>query len=534
MPAFFAEVFVKQYSVQIRAALDDDERALRKKAVAALGIDKAEVERVEVLRKSIDARRAMVQFSYTMIVTVEDHVRVCRNATEYIEPVLLPPCPGNQKLRGKAVVVGAGPCGLFAALELAKYGYQPLILERGQDIHARTQQVDSFFAGGTHDEENNVLFGDGGAGTFSDGKLTSRSKDARTLLVLREFVKAGAPADILIQAKPHVGTDVLKGVIQSLKERIISLGGVFLNGAKLNDFRTKDGSLTTVGFCCQGKQEWVDCNALVLAIGHSARDTYQLCREKGIQMIFKPFAVGVRIEHPQAYLNQRQYGPFYGHPKLGAAEYALTARYQDRGVYTFCMCPGGMVIPSVSESGMLCVNGMSMHARDGQNGNAAVVVQVRQEDCGNDCFAGIALQRRMEQSAYAYHKGYVAPAQRVEDFLAKRTTKAWGDILPSYPRGTAFADLNTILPDFVAQGVQAGVRAFDRKMHGYAMPDAVLTAPETRTSAPVRILRDTEMQASIRGIFPAGEGAGYAGGIVSAAADGISAAHRLIETFATK
>ena len=390
-----------------------------------------------------------------------------------------------------------------------------------------------FFQGGAHDEDNNVLFGDGGAGAFSDAKLTARRRDAATDFVFEMLIDHGAPEKIGYEHRPHLGTDGITGIVENIKQDVIRLGGRWINGAKAIGFGKKNGALTQVHYQKDGQRMTMPADCAVLAIGHSARDTYTMLHQSGIAMAFKPFAVGLRIEHPQQWLNHVQYGAYADHPKLGAADYALTAKHNTRGVYTFCMCPGGMVIPSVSEKGHLCVNGMSYAQRNGQNANAAIVIQVLQGDCGAGPLAGIAFQRRYEKQAFALSQNYAAPVQRLGDFIRDQRSSPPKRIMPSYPRGTVLINLRDCLAPFVYDGILHGIAQFDKKLKGFAMEDAVLTGVETRTSAPVRILRRDDMQCErLRGLYPAGEGAGYAGGIVSAAADGVKCAQRIAAQYA--
>lgn len=519
--------------VQVTQSLDCQKSELPCAAARALGIDAAQVAGLQILRQSIDARRGQVRLSYTLAVQVKQGVRLRGNVQTVAPPQRPALVRGDRPMPHRPVVIGAGPCGLFCALALAQHGYRPIVLERGQDVRNRRQQVQAFFAGAPHQEENNVLFGDGGAGAFSDGKLTARGRDGFADLVLQGLMAHGAPREIGYLAKPHIGTDRLTDVIARLKQHIVQMGGSWHNGAHVVDLGVRDGRLYKVIYRCGGQVVHLPCTQAVLATGHSARDVYAMMQRLGAQLAFKPFAVGVRVEHPQAMIDRVQYGAYAGHPALGAAEYALTAQVGTRGVYTFCMCPGGMVVPSISQGGHLCVNGMSEHARDGENANAAVVVQVRQEDCGAEALSGVAFQQQWEKRAYDYARDYVAPAQRLDDFLAHRKTVGFGDVRPSYPRGVAGAELNALLPAFVAQGLAGAFAQFGRKLRGFDRPDAVLTGVEMRTSAPVRILRGEDRQApGIGGLYPAGEGAGYAGGIVSAGADGIRTAFQIMTAFA--
>ncbi len=524
---------MKSVSIGIPLSLDDDEGQLPKMVIERLGLSQRDILATDIVKKSIDARKNRVRFLYTLDITVPANAHIPSDVQPVKDRQPLVVYSGASKLPYPPVVIGAGPCGLMAALVLAQQGYKTIVLERGGDVEKRKKQVERFFNGGMHDGQNNVLFGDGGAGTFSDGKLTARRHDAYADFVLRALIDHGAPDEIRYVNKPHLGTDVLTDIVQRLKRDIIQAGGQWINGARVDGFCQKSGSLTEVLYTKDGQHTGVPAVCAILAIGHSARDTYAMLRESGIAMAFKPFAVGLRIEHPQHVIDRAQYGSYAGHEKLGAADYALTAKHGGRGVYTFCMCPGGMVIPSISEAGHLCVNGMSGSTRDGQNANAAVVVQVSKEDCGQDVFAGIEFQRHYEKIAYGMTDDYAAPVQRLKDFLLDRKSTEINQVVPSYPRGYVLSNLRNCLPPFAYSGIAHGIGQFDRNLSGFAMDDAVLTGVEMRTSAPVRIIRREDRQSeALLGLYPAGEGAGYAGGIISAAADGIRSACSIASQYA--
>jgi uncharacterized protein len=518
----------------IKLSLDQEEGQVKKAAAGKLRVSPEDFQSFRITKQSIDARRkpeiylvysVLVEVKGKLRATVDGDVRPVEETPE--EPML----PGNGILNHRPVVVGSGPAGLYAGLILAQHGYRPIVIERGESVERRAQKVESYWQRGALDRETNVQFGEGGAGTFSDGKLTTRINDRRCEKVLEEFHRSGAPEEILYKAKPHIGTDILKHVVVDLRNRICSLGGEVRFCSKLTGVKIKDESIR--GITINDREE-IDCEVLVLAIGHSARDTFQMLHTIGIGFIQKPFSIGVRIEHPQEIINKAQYGLAVGHPVLGAADYQLFYKTGERTVYSFCMCPGGLVVASASEPDTIVTNGMSEFARNRENANSALVVSVGPGDFGGSHpLAGVEFQRRWEKAAFqAGGRDHAAPIQRLEDFLAAGGTGRLGSVKPSYTGKTQVADLNDCLPDFVREPMKESIGYFDRKLKGFGMKDAVLTGVETRTSSPVRIPRNDLLEAEgIRGLYPAGEGAGYAGGIVSAAVDGIRIAEQIIRTY---
>jgi uncharacterized protein len=497
-----------------------------------LNIDKSEIMAHTLMRKSVDGRKKNdIRYKYTFRLSLSDKTGKALLADKKIElptaKSLDPVVFGQDKLDGKVVVVGAGPCGLFATHTLLKMGYPVLLIERGKPIEQRRKDVDALHSKGKLDANSNVCFGEGGAGTFSDGKLTTRTKDLRAKSVLETFVRCGAKADILYEAKPHLGTDGMQAMIKKIRAEIIDLGGEVVFEAKLTDVKIKDGQIIGVTYHKDASDTTIDTNAVVMATGHSAKDTFRMLHASDVFLEKKATAVGLRVEHRRSFIDDCQHADFKKY--LGAAEYALTAKHNGRGVYSFCMCPGGTIVCSASDEGHLCTNGMSDSDRAGENSNAAVVVNVKTDDVPDHPLAMLDFIDGIEKKAYI--DGFIAPTQQVKDYINGNVSKRMGGITPSYPIGTQMMDLNTLLPDFINESLKAGLEIFDRRIRGF-IKNGLFTGVETRTSSPVRITRDKDFQSTnIKGLFPAGEGAGYAGGIVSAAVDGIKVAEKVAERF---
>ncbi len=532
---------------ELKLPLDHAEDALPALIAQTLGIATAVIQTFHIHKRSFDARKAELLKVYIVDVALADVSQ---------EPLLLARHAGNPHILpspdmayrpvGQApaglplrpVVIGFGPCGIFAALLLAQMGFKPIVLERGKTVRQRTKDTWGLWRKNVLNPESNVQFGEGGAGTFSDGKLYSQIKDPRHLgrKVMQEFVKAGAPADILYEAHPHIGTFKLVKVVENMREQIIALGGEIRFEQRVTDVLIENGPSSkhlrglTVLEQATGQSYELRADQVIMALGHSSRDTFAMLHERGVYIEAKPFSIGFRVEHPQGIIDRARWGRHAGHPSLGAAEYKLVHHASNgRSVYSFCMCPGGTVVAATSEPGRVVTNGMSQYSRNERNANAGIVVGIDPRDYPGDALAGIALQRRLESHAFVLGGGnYEAPGQLLGDFVAGRPSKALGSIMPSYKPGVVIGDLSSALPGYAIEAMREAFPAFGQKIKGFDTHDAVLTGVETRTSSPIRISRGEDLQSlNVRGLYPAGEGASYAGGILSAGVDGIKVAEAL-------
>lgn len=529
-----------------RGIISSQEKELVIEAAAkSLHIKKENITRLFIDKKSLDARKKdQINFVYR-IYMVTDGInekktlsRYGKNDVKYIEGNNIDIIENNEILyetpkanNEKIIVVGMGPAGMFAALELAEAGMKPVVIERGSDVDTRQNKVESFWNGGKLDTECNVQFGEGGAGTFSDGKLNTMVKDKSgyNKKVLKTFVRYGAPEEILYLQKPHIGTDKLRDVVKAIRNRITELGGKVLFDTKLENVIYDENVLTEIEIT-DGRK--IKCDKLILATGHSARDTFYMLNDRGVDMEAKPFAVGVRVEHPQEIIGMNQYGELY--KSLPVADYKLTYTTKSgRGVYSFCMCPGGYVVNASSENGRLAVNGMSNYLRDSENANSAIVVTISPSDFGGDSpLSGIEFQRKWEEAAYNAAGGMI-PVQLLSDFNEGKISTSFGDVKPQTKGGYKFGNVRKSLPDFIGDAISEGMNAFDKRIKGFGRDDALILGIESRTSSPVKILRDESLQSNIKGIYPCGEGAGYAGGITSAAMDGIRVAKEILSGIGT-
>ncbi len=526
---------------QLKLAPDHTQEELARKIARTLKAPEEAVLGWEIVKKSIDARKKPeIFFVYTIWVRMKREKDVVKKARNQNVSLVAPPEyrmpePGKEPLRRRPVIIGSGPAGLFCGLALARAGYRPLILERGRSVEERVRDVEAFWKGGSLNPESNVQFGEGGAGTFSDGKLNTLVKDpeGRGRAVLKTFVEAGANPDILYMHKPHIGTDVLRRVVVQIRREIQAHGGEIRFQSGVTDFQIEDGRLE--GVVINGREE-LPVQAAVLAVGHSARDTFERLWQLRVPMEAKAFAMGLRIEHPQQMIQLARYGEGPYGPYLPAADYKVTHRAENgRGIYSFCMCPGGYVVNASSEPGRLAVNGMSLRARDGRNANSAMIVTVKPEDFASYCperpaLSGMELQRRLEELAWQLCGGRI-PVQLLGDFETGKDSVALGETEPQTMGGWDFGSLRQILPGYISEAIIEGVHAFDRQIPGFARWDAVFSGVESRTSSPVRILRNERCESAVEGLYPCGEGAGYAGGITSAAMDGCKVAEEIVKRF---
>ena len=521
----------------IKMSINEDMDNIKDKITKKLRLKNKDFH-YKILRESIDARKKdNIFFVYQVLVdidekTVDNRILDDKDVNLYQEEQHEKLKKGIKKLNKPILVVGMGPAGLFCAYNLSLYGYDVILIEQGKDVDSRSEDVEKFWKYAILNESSNVQFGEGGAGTFSDGKLTSRSKDRRGQYVLETFHKFGADESILYKQKPHIGTDVLKNVIKNMRNDIINNKVNVRFESKLEDFVIEDKIIKSA--IVNGEK--IDVSMVVLAVGHSSRDTFIMLEKKGVSMVNKPFAVGFRIEHLREDIDKAQYKGQYNNPRLTSSEYFLTNSVEEynRSVYTFCMCPGGYVVPSSSSKGELVVNGMSYNARDGVNSNSAILVNVREEDFGSGLLSGVYFQKKFEKKAFELAgSNYFAPVQRFRDFLEGRKSQSFGKVSPTYEIGYSFADLNEIYPKELNDCIKKSILEMDKKVKGFAMDDAILTGIETRTSSPVRIVRDKDEYTSLSldNLYPCGEGAGYAGGIVSSAIDGLKIAEKIIENY---
>ena len=525
-------IIVSQIETPLKANKDE----IISVAMRKIGLTKADIVSAEIHKTSLDARKQnnikFVNSVYFELKSpiLEDKLCTAEKNCSHLIAEEFSPILGKNKLDGRIVIAGFGPAGMFAALTLAEFGYKPMVFERGSEVDQRVKKVNSFWQGGELDTECNVQFGEGGAGTFSDGKLTTRIKDPLCNHILKKFVEFGAPQEILTKAKPHIGTDNLRSIVKNIRSRILELGGEIRFNSPITDISIKNGEVIGVS----SNETDIQTRNLIIAIGHSARDTFEMLLKKDVYIEPKAFSVGARIEHTQESVNKSLYGKYYDNPVLPKGEYQLSHRRGNRCVYTFCMCPGGYVVPSASEEDTVVTNGMSEFSRDQINANSALVVSVSPEDYGNGALDGMNFARNIERKAYELGgRSYKAPAVSVGSFLDGGAEIKSDSVIPSYSIGVAPTNFDDLFPKFIADMMREGLRVFSRNMQCFGEKSALLTGPETRTSSPVRITRGENAQSiNIKNLYPCGEGAGYAGGIMSAAVDGIKIALKIMENFA--
>ena len=518
---------VRQIKINVK---NDNSTALINELVRKLKINSDDVLDVKIVKKSIDARhKDNVCFVYEVDVEVRNinKIKFDNDVTMSVSNKYLYSVSGSLSLNHRPIVVGSGPCGLFCAYELAKEGYMPIVIERGEDMDSRVRTVNEFWNDGRFNSNSNVQFGEGGAGTFSDGKLSTQIKDKNNRIseVLNIFVDNGAPDEILYDYMPHIGTDKLRDVVKNMRNKIISMGGEFRYNSCLNDINVVDNKVKSIVV----NDEIIECDVLILAIGHSARDTFRMLHSRGIIMSNKPFAVGVRVMHSQDMINYNQFGDFYKY--LRPASYKLTYNTSSgRGVYSFCMCPGGYVVNASSEEGRLVVNGMSNYGRESGIANSAIVVTVNESDYGTNLFDGVRFQEMLESNAYKLGNGLI-PIQKYGDYVKGVKSSDFGKILPMVKGKYSFSDLNLLFSDDINNSLKEGISYFNNKINGFNDEDVLLAGVESRTSSPIRIIRDDFLESNISGVYPAGEGCGYAGGIVSAAVDGIKVFESIVSKY---
>ena len=516
---------IRQIKVSI---LKDTKEELINKISKKLNIKEFDIKNIKISKKSIDARtKENIYYVYEVIIDVnnENKIKLSNDVIKYKEERYSYKITGIKNMKERPVIVGSGPSGLFLGYMLSICGYNPIIIERGEKIEDRIKTVDKFFKEGILNKNSNIQFGEGGAGTFSDGKLNTLVKDKREEKVFEIFTKFGAPKEILYEAKPHIGTDILREVIKNMRNKMIEYGCTFKYNSTLTDINIKDNEVKSI--IINNKEE-IPCETLVLGIGHSARDTFKMLYEKGIKMVSKPFAVGIRIQHPKDLINEAMYGKYFKY--LPTSSYKLTYKAKDsRGVYSFCMCPGGFVVNSSSDEKGIVINGMSNYKRDEKNSNSALIVTVDENDYGKGLFDGMNFQKQIEEKAYKIGKGKI-PTQNYIDLKNNKESK---ELLnePSFKGSYTLSNINEILPDYICNDLIEAIEYFNTKIKGYNNDNAIISAPETRTSSPVRILRDENYQTNIKGIYPIGEGSGYSGGITTSAMDGIRCFEKIISIY---
>ncbi len=516
---------------QIKLNINHNEEDLKKKIINKLNIDKADIKSFKINKQSIDARKGEINYVYEVDIETNNEQKILkRNIKDVIETkdeTYSFNITGKKQMKHRPIIIGSGPAGLFAGYMLAKHGYKPIIIERGEEIDKRVETVNKFWKEGTLNPNSNVQFGEGGAGTFSDGKLNTSVKDKehRGKEVLKIFTNNGAPKEILYINKPHIGTDLLRNVIKNIRNEIIKYGGSFKYNTCFNDIFVKDNKIASI----KVNNKIIETDNLILATGHSSRDTFEMLLNKGIHMKPKPFAIGIRIQHPQKLIDKNQYGK--DNLNLPKASYKLTYKASNgRGVYSFCMCPGGFVVNSSSEKNMLSINGMSNHSRDEENANSAIVVTITPKDFGENPLDGIKYQRTLEEKTYKEGNGKI-PVQLFKDFIENKTSTKFGKINPIFKGKYTFSNLNNIFPQYINDSLKEGILYFNKKIKDFAADDVIIAAIESRTSSPIKIERDENFMANIKGIYPCGEGAGFAGGIMTAAMDGIKVAESIAKIY---